>query len=232
MAKSKSKALVAPPTDEMCPPGYHVVHGHERICHSGTATWVDTHIRKNHGKIHPGLLKENILYLYWNSKQRFPPLKPIKGFDDSADYDQAIQFWLEYWKNHGVSFPKDLDPLIIKTIIAYESSFNPNAKSKNSTASGLMQVLDPMLRMLGGFPNEKKWISVRTNLIHVEKQDKLDPIVSIALGTRLFGQKFSEIKDKDKRTVLETVCRYHSTKKDGIAYGKKIMELYEASRKK
>jgi len=95
-----------------------------------------------------------------------------------------------------------------------------------------MQILDPTLRMLGGFPNEKKWISVRTNLIHVQKGDKLDPLVSIALGTRLLGQKYVEITDKNKRTLLETVRRYKSKREDGVVYGKKIMELYEASRKK
>lgn len=58
---------------EMCPPGYHVVHGHKRICKSGTTTWVDTHIRRNRGKIRPGLLKENIWFLFWNSKKKYPP---------------------------------------------------------------------------------------------------------------------------------------------------------------
>lgn len=229
---AKKKGLVAPSTSEMCPPGYHIVHGHERICHSGTATWVDTHVRKNHGKIRPGLLKENILFLYWNSKQKFSSLNAIYGFSDGAEFDSVIQFWLNYWKVQGVSFPKDLDPLVIKTIIAFESSFNPSAQSKTSTAAGLMQILDPTLRMLGGYPNEKKWIEVRTNLIHVEKKDKLDPVVSIALGTRLFGQKFAEIKAKDKQTLFETIRRYHYAGAAGDEYAKKILELCDKSRKK
>ena len=229
---NKSKVLIAPPTEEMCPPGYHVVHGHERICHSGTATWVDAHIRKNHGKIRPGLLKENILFLFWNSKQNFPALKAIDGFKGGAEYDAAIQFWLQYWKYQGVLFPDGLDPLLIKTMIAVESSFNPSAKSKTTTAAGLMQILDPTLRLLGGFPNEEKWIEVRTNLIHVTKQDKFDPIVSIALGTRLIGQKIAAIKKKEKRTVYEAIRRYHSNNEAGDAYAKNILELYEKSKKK
>ena len=69
MTKDYSIQLSKPPIGEMCPPGYHVVHGHERICKSGTATWVDTHTRKNRGRIRPGLLKENIHFLYWNTKK-------------------------------------------------------------------------------------------------------------------------------------------------------------------
>lgn len=44
---AKEIKLAKPESDEMCPPGYHVVHGHERTCHSGTGTWVDTHIRSS-----------------------------------------------------------------------------------------------------------------------------------------------------------------------------------------
>lgn len=48
MAKDRSITLSKPPKDEMCPPGNHIVRGHERICHSGTRTWVDTHTIKNY----------------------------------------------------------------------------------------------------------------------------------------------------------------------------------------
>ncbi len=34
--------LKKPKPSETCPPGYHIVRGHERTCHSGTVTWVDT----------------------------------------------------------------------------------------------------------------------------------------------------------------------------------------------
>ncbi len=63
-----------------CPPGYHVVHAHGRVCQSGTVAWVHAHIRKNRGKINPGLPKENIHYLFWNSKKKYPALNPIDGY--------------------------------------------------------------------------------------------------------------------------------------------------------
>jgi hypothetical protein len=105
-------------------------------------------------------------------------------------------------------------------------------KVKGSSAEGLMQVTDQGLRVLGGHPNKDKWIEVKKNLIHVNKQDKFDPIVNIALGTRLFGHKYSQIPNGPKKTVREALRRYHSRDTAGDEYAEKILELYEKSRKK
>lgn len=51
-------------------------------------------------------------------------LDSIDGYGSKgAEYDELIQFWLEYWESQGVSFPEKLDPLLIKTLIAIESTF-------------------------------------------------------------------------------------------------------------
>ncbi len=42
-------------------------------------------------------------------------------------------------------------------------------------------------------PNKKKWIEAKDHLIHIEKADKLDPLINIAMGTRLLGHKYSQI---------------------------------------
>lgn len=226
--------LKKPKPSEMCPPGYHVVKGHKRVCRSGTVTWVDAHIRKNRGKIKPGLLIENIHYLYWHSKKKYPALAKIDGYDKGAEYDPVIQFWLDYWKSQGVKYPDDLEPLMIKALISVESSFNPNAKSKDpkSTASGLMQVTDQMLRVIGGHPNKKKWIEAKDHLIHVTKADKLDPIASIALGTRVLGHKFSQIPKRYPKNAKGALIGYHSFDKAGEEYADKVLARYEKARKK
>src|SRR3989344_7764731 len=124
--------LEKPNSAEMCQPGFHVVRGHQRVCHSGTTTWVDAHVRKNRGKIRPGILKENIYFLFWNSKKKYSSLEEITGFEGKgAQYDELIQFWLDYWKSQGVKFPKNIDSLLIKAMIAVESTFDP---TKVSTA--------------------------------------------------------------------------------------------------
>lgn len=226
--------LKKPKQSEMCPPGYHVVQGHERICHSGTATWVDAHVRKNRGKIKPGLLSGNIHYLFWNSKKKFPALSQIERYENNEDYDSLIQFWLEYWKSQGIKFPDDLDPLIIKALISKESSFNPNAKSKNpkSTASGLMQVTDQMVRVLGGFPNKDGYIEVRKNLIHIKYEDKFDPVINIALGIRLFAHKYSQIPKGHHKNAKNTLKSYHQWNKHGEVYAEEILSRYRRSRDK
>ncbi len=218
----------------MCPPGYHVVRGHDRVCKSGTSTWVDEHVRRNHGRIAPGLLIENIHFLFWNTKRRYEPLSPIFGFKSGAEYDSVIQFWLEYWKEKGVSFPEDLDPLMIKALIAIESSFNPQAKSRDpkSTASGLMQVTDQALRVLGGFPIKAKWIEAKKHLIHVEKADKVDPVVNIALGIRLLGHKYSQTPKKFPKNAKGALIGYHQWNKEGEAYADGVLALYNKSLKK
>jgi hypothetical protein len=219
----------------MCPPGYHVVQGHERTCHSGTTTWVDAHVRKNRGKIAPGLLKENIFHLFWNSKKKYSSLNPIAGFHNKgSEFDTAIQFWLEYWKAEGVSFPDDLDPLMIKAMIAVESGFGPAKKSKvkGSTAAGLMQVTDQAMRVLGGFPNKRKWIEAKDNLVHIAKTDKLDPLVNIAVGIRLLGHKFSQTPKKWEKNARSAIRSYYSRGDGGTEYADKVLELYEKSKKK
>lgn len=227
--------LKRPPKSEMCPPGYHVVRGHARVCESGTTTWVDAHIRKNRGKIRPGLLKENIYYLFWNSNKSYDSLPTVTGFGSSgAEFDKAIQFWLDYWKSVGIPFPSKLDPLLVKCIIALESSFNPKAKtkSKNSTASGLMQVTDQSMRIMAGFPNKNKWIEIKNNLIHLNNVDeKLDALISIALGTRWLGHKFSQIPKSRNKDLRSMVVGYHSFDAQGELYADNVFKLYEKSRK-
>lgn len=227
--------LKKPDETWMCPPGSHVVHAHKRVCQSGTVAWVHAHVRKNRGRISAGLLKENIHYLFWKSKKKYPDLNPIDGYGNKgAEYDELIQFWLEYWKLEGVEFPEKLDPLLIKALIAVESTFDPEAKSKakGSTASGLMQVTNQMVRVLGGFPNQDDYIEQRKALIHVKNEDKLNPVVNVALGIRLLGHKYSKIPKKNEKNLYNTVKSYHSWDKEGDIYAKEVVSKYEKSLKK
>lgn len=69
-----------------------------------------------------------------------------------------IAGWTKYWNE--VLLPKDnLDPNLVKALIATESGFNPDAKikvgKKAGYARGLMQVTDWALNILkdeGGVP--------------------------------------------------------------------------------
>jgi hypothetical protein len=68
---------------------------------------------------------------------------------DKGQYDILIQFWLKYWKNKGL-ISEEIDPLLVKALIAVESSFQERiiTKMPNSSATGLMQLLITTMNIL------------------------------------------------------------------------------------
>ncbi|MBX3022233.1 MAG: transglycosylase SLT domain-containing protein [Bdellovibrionales bacterium] len=224
--------LSKPPASEMCPPGYHVVRGHERTCHSGTRTWVDAHIRRNRGSNPQILLIENIHHLYWASNTKYGRIGKIHGFPENAELDTVIQFWLDYWKEQGLKFPTGLDPLLVKTIIAIESSFKPKeiTKIKGSSATGLMQITNETRGVLSGRPR-KGYRELKSNYFELSQTDVQDPIVAVAAGTRWLAHKYSMIPKRAEKTLHNTIKNYHSWDNQGEAYAKSVEELYQKSKK-
>jgi hypothetical protein len=226
-------ALKKPDSREMCPPGYHVVRTHTRVCKSGSVTTVDAHTRKNRKSTASVLLKENIFFLYWNSNTPFKPLPIIPGFPRKDEYDGLIQFWLKYWQDQGLQFPPDLDALMIKALVSVESSFDPNAKTKDprSTASGLMQITDQSLRILAGHPNKDAWVEVRNHQIFVEKNDRFDPVINVALGLRFLAHKFTQIPKRYPKNARSLLTGYHQWNKEGEAYADEILKRHRNAQK-
>jgi hypothetical protein len=221
--------LKRPPTLKMAPPGHHVVEKQARISKSGIKYFVKAHIRKNRGnKI--VLLPENILYLFWHSDQEYPRLGKVTGYPEHPELDAVIQFWLNYWKEAGLPFPKDLDPFMIKVLIAVESRFKLRAdpKVKHSTAFGLMQVTGTTRDDLKG-KRKKDHVLLRDFYLDLEKEDLADAVVSIAAGIRWLSYKFTSIRNKQKNSF--NMFRNYNSWTEGEPYAKKIMALYNSSRK-
>lgn len=212
--------LKRPPLLKMAPPGSHIVKRHARITKDGITYFVKAHIRKNRGK-KIVLLPENILYLYWHGDQEYPRIGTIKGFAEFPELDAVICFWLNFWIKAGLPFPKDLDPLLIKTMIAVESSFKVKAdpKVKHSSAYGLMQITDT---------TRADAKNLRDNVIDLERSDLEDPVVSIAMGIRWISYKYTSIPRKSKKNLFNTLRAYNDWQK-GIPYAEKILSLYRAS---
>ena len=220
-----------PSKTEMCPVGHHVVRGHYRTCKSGTVTWVDAHLRKNRGR-KTMYLQENLLYLYWNNKKKYPKLNAIKGYSGNHDLDPVIQFWLEYWGQKFKQFPK-IDPLLIKALIAKESSFDSKADPKvsHSSAYGLMQIVDKARKSLTG----KIKSSVTQDYITVSRKDLEDPVVNIAVGTRWLVVKYFNVRARKIKgdPVHNTVKAYYGSNKreENEKYLSDVLKLYNSSRK-
>jgi hypothetical protein len=226
-----AKEITKPSADEMCPPGFHIVRGHERICHSGTKTWVDTHPRKNRGSVPEILLIENIHYLFWNSKKSYSKIKNVKQFVGKDQYDEVIQFWLDHWRSKGLPLT-GFDPLLIKVVIAVESGFDPLAKSKvkRSSATGLMQITGQARGVLSGRADSDGYQEMKSDYLEVSENDMLDPIVNVATGIRWLAHKESKTPKGIKKTAHNTLKNYYSWNKDGEHYAKKIETLYKKSK--
>jgi len=176
--------------------------------------------------------KANILHLYWNSKHEYPRLNDIHGYGSAgAEYDRAIQFWLNYWAAAGF-LPKGIDPLLIKALISYESSFDPKARQQRPgyTAAGLTQITNPSLRGLRGEPNDHGYREIKNGILIITRDELFNPVVNIAAGTRWLAYKYATIPKKARKTVWNAIKNYHSWDAGGDAYAKEVFARYRASK--
>lgn len=210
--------LKRPPTLKMAPPGFHVVSRQARISKTGIRYYVKAHVRKNRGqKI--VLLPENLLYLFWHGDQDYPAIGPVHGFSDYEELDAVIQFWMNYWTEFGLPFPKNLDPMIIKVMIAIESSFRPKIGAKTSSAYGLMQITNT---------TRKDAKNINDGILDLERKDLEDPVINIAMGVRWISYKYSCIGKGVKKDLLNTI-KYYYDKHKGDEYAQKVINLYNLS---
>jgi len=215
----------------MCPPNFHLVRGHLRTCHSGTKTTVKTHIAKNpKHKDGSHYFSENLRYVYFvdHTVDAKLHLGKICGFAEYEEIDDVISFWMDFWKNKGLIFPDDLTPRHIKAMIAYESSFDPEvkAKSKKSTALGLMQVTSTARNALSRKKNKSGYQEVKRETIAIEHPMLKDVVINVAVGTRWLAHKYTTIPKKMERTAFNIIKNYNQWNEEGTKYATNIMELY------
>ena len=174
------------------------------------------------------LLPENILYLYWHGEHDNTRLGKVFGFAEYPELDSVIHFWINFWKDMGLTLPADFDPFLIKVIIAVESSFRIKAdpRSKISSAYGLMQITNWTRNDLKGVRRKGK-MSLQNHYFDLERQDLEDPVISIAAGIRWLSYKCSSIPKK-KRNLFNVIRAYNDWKK-GEPYAKEVIDLYNAS---
>lgn len=217
-----------------CKPGYHHVKKHQRISKNGAKHIVEEHCRKNSKLKERFLYRSNLNYIYdkFKNNYKYKKLNRIKGYpQDKGQYDELIQFWLNYWKGQGL-ISEDIDPLLVKVLIACESSFRENVITKmpGSTATGLMQIVQKTMKILA----RKLGNEIRKANIDITQEEAKEANTNIAVGTRWLIYKITTSpwnkKSSKKDRMYGGVKYYHSWDIYGEEYAKKIFDLYEKSK--
>lgn len=172
----------------MCPAGEHWVAAHPRQIPKGI-TQVTGHCRMNRSgkdQIYSGELKRIASKYFDNIKLRPTPDNLDFKYRGNR-YDTIIAGWTKYW-NDVLKPDVDLEPNLVKALIATESSFNTEAKikagKKAGYARGLMQVTDWALKILSDEKGE-----LRDHLIDVDQKDMTEAELNIAVGIRWLHRK-------------------------------------------
>lgn len=217
-----------------CKPGFHHVKKHQRISKKGTKHIVDEHCRKNPKSKSKFLYRSNLNYIYdkLKGKYQYKALKRIKGYpQDKGQYDEVIQFWLKYWKDQGL-IKEEIDPLLVKAIIACESSFREKVITKmpNSSATGLMQILVTTMQILA----KKISKEIKTFNIDITQDEAKEANSNIAAGTRWLIYKITTSPWRNKKKKLDRmyggIKYYHSWNSDGEKYADKVYKVYNNSK--
>lgn len=223
---SKKDAIIKNPW-RMCPKGYHWVSEHLK---EGNSDLTDSHCRKNRSS--KDILKsEEIHKISELEIFKKPAIKAsiadmgFKGKDKS--YDTLINGWCAYW-NDVIKIDPPLHPDLVKTLIATESSFNPNPRqAKNRTAIGLMQIMPNTVNLLSSRSKELK-----DHYLEISIEDVFDPNVNICTGIRWLFRKFELIKKKKKSAVwMDALEEYkgisNQSGKESNAIRKDLKMYYE-----
>ncbi|MDP7320512.1 MAG: transglycosylase SLT domain-containing protein [Bacteriovoracaceae bacterium] len=195
---------------------------------------VDEHCRKNPKSKEKFLYRSNLNYIYekLKDKYQYKKLKRIKGYpQDKGQYDELIQFWLNYWKSQGL-INEDIDPLLVKAIIACESSFRESVITEmpGSSATGLMQILVSTMNILAGKTSKE----VRKFNIDISQDEAKEANSNIAAGTRWLIFKITTSPWKNKKSkndrIYGGVKYYHSWNEGGEVYADKVFKTYNGSK--
>lgn len=217
-----------------CKPGYHHVNKHLRVSRNGTKHTVEEHCRKNPKLKENFLFKSNLDYIFdkFEHRYQYENLKRIKGYpQDKGQYDMLIQFWLKYWKGEGL-INEDIDPLLVKAIIAVESSFREEVVTKmpNSSATGLMQLLVTTMKILA----QKMGKEIKRSNIDISQDEAKEPNANIAAGTRWLIYKITtspwKKKSRKRDRMYGGIKYYHSWNDEGEKYADKVFKIYDQSK--
>lgn len=195
-----------------CPYGQHWVIRHPRYPVGRHIQDVDGHCRRNpSGK--DVLFGHEIEFIsktnpFLETRPLPCPYKGTENISSANDFDQLISGWCKYWND---IFKPDIpiSPNFVKALIESESTFNPNAFTKNKKsigpARGLVQLTEQSLRIL----KDKKG-EIKDHYVDLTKAELFDPSKNICAAIRWLFQKRKILQKRLERSPqwLETVVEY------------------------
>jgi Transglycosylase SLT domain len=183
-------------------------------------TIVDKHSRHIDGKFLDQEMIENIFKKYEKKGIVYPASGKIE-FPNADKFDELIAVWCDYF-NRKLTLKPQIDPNMVKALVATESGFNPLAKNK--IAQGLTQITKDTLEIIQDPGGEAKDFAFKG----IKRKDLNDPNISMALGIRWLAQKQKLAFSKLKRapTSDEVVMMYKGVLKDKSTRADKIMNDY------
>lgn len=182
-------------------------------------TIVDQHPRRIQGTYLDEVEIESVVRGYDREKIVYPASKRLKR-RDADKYDVLIAIWTDYFNK---KFKSNLDPDMIKALIASESGFRA-FEPKNKIATGIAQITDSTLKILQDSNGEAKEFIFR----NISKKDLKDPNIAIPMGIRWLYRK----KDLAKHTLgrepthVEIILEYKGWLKSNSSKKKKGLESY------
>ena len=208
----------------ICPMGEHWVKEFPRKIKNGT-TSVEGHCRNN-PKSKNVIGSDEILKI---SNIHFENLKILPStnnlqFPKGNDYDLIIAGWCQYW-NETLKPEIELNPNIVKVLIATESGFNPEPKvTKDHKAIGIMQLMPETIKYLS--PSGKE---LKDHFLIINLEEAKNPITNIASGIRWLFRKYELTKLKLKRppTWDEVLLDYKGVLTDKSKNANKIRNTIE-----
>jgi soluble lytic murein transglycosylase-like protein len=110
-----------------------------------------------------------------------------------------LLFPLRYWEQINSELPKDLDPILVLSLIRQESAFNPRAKSVVG-ARGLMQIMPSTGRRLGAKRADDLWnaeVNIRLGSRYL--QSLIRDFGSVELGLAAYNAGSARVREWQKR---------------------------------
>jgi hypothetical protein len=196
----------------ICPLGHYYRKAHPRVNPSGSISNVRGHCATNpSGKdqLYFDELAEMSQTKEFLNANPAPTPNPFDFGEKANNYDHLIAGWTKYW-NEVLGPQENLDPDLVKALMASESSFRENLRvkaGKHNFANGLMQVTDQSLIALRDEDGE-----IKDQYITITKKEALDPDANICAGVRWLFQKQKLASGKLGRNASweETIGEYKS----------------------